>query len=145
MTIDGPTPDYACINAAVRGPQFALPQLRGGFPLSARARCRGGRCRVFAESPLLQTQLPRERDHRLEEPDRAVPLEDYAEPTAKAFGYLIGLLANAIRKPEHLVTFQSIGRHVGRAIIAFDCAADKQRDSQLPAESSWKPNPTVLC
>ena len=31
------------------------------------------------------------------------------------------------------------------AFIAFDCAADKQRDSQLPAESSWKPNPTVLC
>ena len=80
--------------------------------------------------------------HQLEEPDRAVRLEDYAEPTAKAFGYLFGLFANAIRKPEHFITFQAIGQHVGRAILSFDCAADWRRDRQrgefnpLPDESA---------
>lgn len=66
--------------------------------------------------------------HRLEQPGRAVTLEEYVEPTAKAFGYLFGLYAVAIHKPEHRETFHSIGQHVGRAIIAFDCAADWHRD-----------------
>ncbi len=66
--------------------------------------------------------------HRLEQTGRAIPLGAYAEPTAKAFGYLFGLFAEAIRRPDDRPAFETIGRHVGRAIIAFDCAADWHRD-----------------
>ena len=80
--------------------------------------------------------------HRLERPDRTVTLAEYVEPTAEAFGYLFGLFAGAIRRPDHRDAFRTIGRHVGRALIAFDCAADWHRDRQrgefnpLPDESA---------
>jgi len=80
--------------------------------------------------------------HRLEQPGRAVTLAEYVEPTAQAFGYLFGLYAEAIRQPDRRDALQTIGRHVGRALIAFDCAADWHRDrlrgefNPLPDESA---------
>ncbi len=80
--------------------------------------------------------------HRHEQPGRTIALEEYVEPTAKAFGYLFGLFAVAIHKPDHRAAFQTTGSNVGRAIIAFDCAADWHRDRRrgefnpLPDESA---------
>ena len=80
--------------------------------------------------------------HRLERPGRAVTLAEYVEPTAEAFGYLFGLFAGAIRRPDQRDVLRTIGRHIGRALIAFDCAADWHRDrlrgefNPLPDESA---------
>jgi len=67
---------------------------------------------------------------RLETRTDAIPLTEYVEPTARAFGYVFGLAArlpgmSAFAKPS-----EAVGRHVGAALLAFDCAVDWQRDRQ---------------
>jgi len=82
--------------------------------------------------------------NRLERPGVAISLEAYAAPTGEAFGYLFGLFAIALHLPDVRSTFVEIGRGVGRALIAFDCAADWQRDrargefNPLPDEAAVK-------
>jgi len=78
---------------------------------------------------------------------RRVSLEEYAEPTARSFGYLFSLAArldtradghclpgsqpaNAINAipPQELLT--AIGESIGRAILTFDCARDWEDDQR---------------
>lgn len=68
-----------------------------------------------------------------------IPLDEYAAPTADAFGYIFSLATripspmaqspDALDSTEKL--FQRIGRAIGAAIISYDCAVDWQRDRRL--------------
>ncbi|WP_020469033.1 DUF5685 family protein [Zavarzinella formosa] len=66
--------------------------------------------------------------HRLEHSGESPPLADYTEPTANAFGYVFGQMAKigGLHAQEQVLT--TVGRHVGAALIAFDCAVDWKRD-----------------
>ena len=68
-------------------------------------------------------------DHdRLERGGVPVALEEYAEPTALAFGYVFGLAAALPGLAGRGDTFAALGKKVGAALIAFDCATDWPRD-----------------
>ena len=70
-------------------------------------------------------------DHqRLEKRGGTISLAEYAEPTALAFGYVFGLLAKLPNLGAHQATFTALGRHVGAALITYDCAVDWERDRQ---------------
>ena len=104
---------------------------------------------------LIDEHLEFERNWR----QRRVSLVEYAEPTARSFGYLFSLAAqlgtrgdgrcypgghpaNAINEmqPEEILT--AIGESIGRAILTFDCARDWQHDQRrgqfnpLPGETA---------
>lgn len=71
-------------------------------------------------------------------------LNEYAEPTARSFGYIFSLAARSSgdSTADHRELFEQVGRSIGRAILAFDCAVDwhdDQRHGQfnpLPGESA---------
>jgi hypothetical protein len=55
-------------------------------------------------------------------------LRQYVRPTAEAFAFVFGLVSRLRCSPAHPDVYASIGRHLGAAIIAFDCATDWQDD-----------------
>ena len=91
------------------------------------------RIQQFISNHLALEQLP------------APSLSDYVKPTADAFGYVFSLLSRltlpenklADSSPINLVNGETwlaeLGRHVGAAIIAFDCAVDWQNDQRTGA------------
>jgi hypothetical protein len=69
------------------------------------------------------------REHLLLEDQRSpITLDDYVRPTASAFAYVFALMARlpGLREREDLL--RQLGERVGPAIIAFDCAVDRDRD-----------------
>jgi hypothetical protein len=66
--------------------------------------------------------------HLLEARGGVIPLAEYAEPTALAFGYVFGLMARLPGLGDCRELLSSVGRKLGEAIIAFDCAVDWKRD-----------------
>ncbi|HEX3147952.1 MAG TPA: DUF5685 family protein [Gemmataceae bacterium] len=66
--------------------------------------------------------------HQLETKNEPVMLEQYVEPTALSFGYVFSLMARLPGMFEHRDVLATLGRHLGSAIIAFDCAVDWKRD-----------------
>ena len=66
--------------------------------------------------------------HRLETRGGFIRLDEYAEPTALSFGYIFGLAANLHGLSSRKEVLAALGRHLGEAIIAFDCAVDWKRD-----------------
>ena len=66
--------------------------------------------------------------HLLEQPGRTMSIGEYAEPTAHAFGYVFSRLSRLDQLSRHESFLMAIGRHVGAALIAFDCATDWHRD-----------------
>jgi hypothetical protein len=76
----------------------------------------------------------------LERREGQVPLAEYVRPTARAFGYVFSLFATVLgrqqgadapRPPEEFL--RSLGEHLGSAIVAFDCAMDRERDRRRGA------------
>ncbi len=78
--------------------------------------------------PGLRQQITEVLDwHRTMESSNTIPcLTDYVKPTGTGFGLLFGGLARLLGERE--ADFQRVGTHVGQAIIAWDCAADFNRD-----------------
>ena len=69
------------------------------------------------------------QDHqRLEESGTPISLPSYVEPTELSFGYVFGLMAKLPGLESHRETFITLGRKLGAAIIAYDCAVDWKRD-----------------
>jgi Family of unknown function (DUF5685) len=68
--------------------------------------------------------------HQLETRGEEVTISQYADPTAKAYGYVFGLLGSIPNLEPHKDTFSAIGENIGAATIAFDCASDWQRDAK---------------
>jgi hypothetical protein len=66
--------------------------------------------------------------HAMEAAGVPVPLDRYAEPTALSFGYVFGLMARLRGLEDQRELLAALGRHLGEAIIAFDCAVDWKRD-----------------
>jgi hypothetical protein len=64
----------------------------------------------------------------LEQRPGPIALEQYAQPTAAAFGYVFGLACKLRGLERHGDILTAIGRHVGAALIAYDCAVDWVRD-----------------
>lgn len=67
---------------------------------------------------------------KLEVRPDAIPLTEYVEPTSAAFGYVFGLAARLPGMSRFAEPLTAIGRGVGAALLAFDCAVDWQRDRQ---------------
>ncbi len=65
-----------------------------------------------------------------ERPGNRPPMVRYAEPTGEAFAYVFGLLARIAPQPISTEALCTVGRYVGEAIIAFDCAVDWPRDQR---------------
>lgn len=61
-----------------------------------------------------------------------VSLPEYCVPTSDAFGYVFSLLpqkmSRHVRHSSLSSLFESMGRKIGRALIAFDCAVDLRFD-----------------
>jgi hypothetical protein len=57
-------------------------------------------------------------------------LELYAEPTADAFFYVFGLLGQIPGMTSVASTLRSVGGHIGKAMIAVDCAKDWRADKR---------------
>jgi hypothetical protein len=55
-------------------------------------------------------------------------MEAYTEPTSFAFGYVFGLLARLPGLAAQQETLVTVGRRLGAALLAFDCAVDWRRD-----------------
>lgn len=74
-----------------------------------------------------------DRHLALERTREPMTLRDYAAPTADAFAYVFGLMAklSPMESQFHLLT--TVGRFVGTAVIASDCAADWHRDQRAGA------------
>lgn len=77
--------------------------------------------------------------HQRLETQAHVSLAEFCEPTAQGFAYLFGLfgqqlvdqgLVRADEAAEVAEGFAATGAHVGRAIIAFDCAVDWRKDQK---------------
>ncbi len=66
--------------------------------------------------------------HRLEQLGEPISVEEYTEPTANAFGYVFSRMAKLNGLGAHENLLMAVGRHVGAALIAFDCAVDWRRD-----------------
>ncbi len=59
-------------------------------------------------------------------------LDHYVQPTADAFAHFFGLFGRGLSAGHQLESvLRRIGRSVGSAIIAFDCAVDFDRDARL--------------
>ncbi len=59
-------------------------------------------------------------------------LDEYVAPTAEAFGYLFALFGRLMsQEPQVPLVLEKIGKDVGAAIVAFDCAVDFKRDNRL--------------
>jgi hypothetical protein len=67
------------------------------------------------------------RQHQqAETPGTSISIEKYCQPTGNGFALLFRSLAELTDGPCQL--FDSIGRHVGHAIISWDCAVDFHQD-----------------
>lgn len=65
----------------------------------------------------------------LEATRRAVSIEAYGSFTATAFGAVLSNLCTLLNgNPEQQQTLESIGEHLGRAIVTWDCASDFEAD-----------------
>ena len=64
----------------------------------------------------------------LEQRANPTRIADYTAPTANAFSYVFGLMAKLHGMSDLLGFFEELGRHIGTAIIAFDCAFDWKED-----------------
>lgn len=64
----------------------------------------------------------------LEQTNHPIKIGDYSTPTGNAFGYTFGLLSKLDSMSQHRAALLAVGEQVGRAIIAFDCAVDWERD-----------------
>src|SRR5205823_5938627 len=64
----------------------------------------------------------------LETNARPVLLAEYARPTARAFGYLFRCMSRLPGLAEQAELLERMGECVGSAIIAYDCAVDRDRD-----------------
>src|SRR5262249_10333595 len=58
-----------------------------------------------------------------------VAIYDYVLPTAAAFGYVFSLASRLVSDNRQLLI--ALGRHIGAAVIALDCAADWSSDRVL--------------
>ncbi|MCA9058880.1 MAG: hypothetical protein KDA85_10280 [Planctomycetaceae bacterium] len=67
-----------------------------------------------------------DRHRQLEQSGGAIAIEDYCQPTGDGFALLFSALAAVCRGPVD--EFAAVGRSLGQAIIAWDCAVDFQRD-----------------
>jgi hypothetical protein len=68
-------------------------------------------------------------DHaRMESRGGPVPIEEYAAPTGRAFGYVFGLMSRLSRMDSWERLLRQVGAAVGTAIIGFDCASDLVSD-----------------
>lgn len=82
------------------------------------------------------------RHLEIEKGEADITMEDYTLPTAEAFGYVFGLMALLPDVKVDRGTLNELGRRVGAALIAFDCAYDWHRDraneefNPLPDEAS---------
>src|SRR5262249_41373986 len=80
--------------------------------------------------------------HLLEQTGTAIPLSEYVHPTAEAFSYVFGLMAHVPGLTDYKQPLMRVGREIGAAIIAADCAADWPSDRRqgrfnpLPNEES---------
>ncbi len=80
--------------------------------------------------------------HALEQRASPVALAEYVEPTALSFGYVFGLMSRLPGLAHRKEILTELGRKLGAAIIAFDCAVDWTRDRRrgeynpLPDESA---------
>lgn len=72
----------------------------------------------------------------LEDSRHPVDLVTYTHPTAEAFAHVFERLPGV--RSTHGDLLRALGRHIGTAIIAFDCAADWPRDQ---ATGSYNPLP----
>lgn len=77
-----------------------------------------------------------QRHLEVERVDVPVALEDYTKPTADAFSYVFELITRVPGVDVTGETLAQIGRRVGAALIAFDCAFDWRRDQ---ANSEFNP------
>jgi len=59
-----------------------------------------------------------------------VPIRDYCRPTARAFSYIFGLMAELPGLHPRRSFLESVGELIGSAIVAFDCAVDWNRDQR---------------
>ena len=71
-------------------------------------------------------------DHeRLEQSRTCVAIDEYAEPTGEGFAAVFEAFTDAIGYSDAVDSrrrFSEVGRHVGKAIICWDCAVDFDRD-----------------
>ena len=110
----------------------------GGSVLARMARWRLTRpiAKAHATLQTLDPEFPApveaaiRRHLALERTDRPLSLGAYCEPTATAFGYVFGLLAKLPSHRQELdhAVLVALGRHIGTAIIAYDCAVDWRSD-----------------
>jgi hypothetical protein len=63
-----------------------------------------------------------------ERPRAVATLEEYVVPTAEAFSVLFAALPETLGRPRFREPFAAIGRHLGAALLSFDCAVDWERD-----------------
>lgn len=64
----------------------------------------------------------------LERGGASLTMEQYAQPTADAFGYVVGLYQQLLGGPPRDGRLSELGSAIGRAIICFDCATDWRLD-----------------
>src|SRR5262249_61317157 len=64
----------------------------------------------------------------LERPGESVPLGEYVQPTARAFGYVFSLMGRLRGMTERTAALASLGQCIGAAIIAYDSAVDWHKD-----------------
>lgn len=63
---------------------------------------------------------------------KAIPLEEYVEPTAGAFAYVYRLFGRFLScEDSHASAFEQIGRGIGAALVSHDCAVDFEKDVRL--------------
>ncbi|MCA9033831.1 MAG: hypothetical protein KDA91_01815 [Planctomycetaceae bacterium] len=68
-------------------------------------------------------------EHHQLESGRRVELSDYIRPTGDGFALLFRSIAMALNATDDIADdFEKIGRSTGRALIAWDCAADFHHD-----------------
>ncbi len=68
--------------------------------------------------------------HKMEEASNSVALAQYSEPTARAYGYVLGLLGQLPGLSDYRTAFTCIGEKIGAATVAFDAAVDWKRDKR---------------
>ncbi len=66
----------------------------------------------------------------LERPGAPMPMAEYVRPTARAFGYVFGLMSRLEGMAAHADLLSDLGEGVGAAVIAYDCAVDWRRDAR---------------
>jgi hypothetical protein len=119
----------------------------GGFRTTVASRMlRRARAKASRHLEAVDPNLQRDLDLTiashlmLEHHGGHLPLETYVAPTAKGFGRAFGAMAALPGLQSRKDLLIAVGRHIGAAIIAFDCAADWERDQE---DGSYNPLPDV--